>query len=197
LSARLHRLSASGQGRLVDRAGPLMGRAGDALAGAAERFPQAWPFGERALADHAIARLAPDLVSPLSARQAAILAAAGSGPFVAVHSDLNRGNILIRDGGLAGLIDFGDVIIANPAWDVACFAFFHDWARVGDFLEGYGAGYGVGYGAGKDAAAKLMSEARTLSIAFALQHAGRGDELGDPERVERAVGFLRRCLEED
>ncbi|WP_062215885.1 aminoglycoside phosphotransferase family protein [Streptomyces sp. NBRC 109706] len=41
------------------------------------------------------------------------------GPRVWVHGDLHPANVVVADGTLAGVIDFGDVFAGDPAWDLA------------------------------------------------------------------------------
>ncbi len=40
-------------------------------------------------------------------------------PRVLVHGDLGCGHLLTNDAGLAGIIDWGDALIADPAYDLA------------------------------------------------------------------------------
>lgn len=47
------------------------------------------------------------------------LAAPLSSESVWIHGDLHPGNVLIDEGGLAALIDFGDVTVGDPAYDLA------------------------------------------------------------------------------
>jgi Ser/Thr protein kinase RdoA (MazF antagonist) len=49
-------------------------------------------------------------------------------PRVLIHADLDGRNVLVRpDGGLAGVIDFSDCMIADPALDLA--GLLNDWSR--------------------------------------------------------------------
>jgi aminoglycoside phosphotransferase (APT) family kinase protein len=48
----------------------------------------------------------------------AALAARWTGPPVWVHGDIAPGNLLVRDGALAGVIDFGCVAVGDPACDL-------------------------------------------------------------------------------
>lgn len=50
---------------------------------------------------------------------AAGLAAAPSAERVWIHGDLHPGNILVHEGSLTALIDFGDVTVGDPAYDLA------------------------------------------------------------------------------
>ena len=47
------------------------------------------------------------------------LTAPASSERVWIHGDLHPGNILVRDGSLTALIDFGDVTAGDPAYDLA------------------------------------------------------------------------------
>ncbi|WP_431072993.1 aminoglycoside phosphotransferase family protein [Microbacterium phyllosphaerae] len=63
-----------------------------------------------------------DALSTRSALRAAWdegLAAAPSVEQVWIHGDLHPGNILVHGGSLSALIDFGDVTIGDPAYDLA------------------------------------------------------------------------------
>ncbi|MFB9932005.1 aminoglycoside phosphotransferase family protein [Amycolatopsis halotolerans] len=48
-------------------------------------------------------------------------AAAGlqEGPPVWVHGDLHPANVVVSDGTLSGVVDFGDLFAGDPAWDLA------------------------------------------------------------------------------
>lgn len=50
---------------------------------------------------------------------AGLSAAAWSRAPVWIHGDLHPGNLVSHDGGLAGIIDFGDVTAGDPAYDLA------------------------------------------------------------------------------
>jgi len=50
---------------------------------------------------------------------AAGLSAPSSTEFVWIHGDLHPGNVLVDDGALVALIDFGDVTAGDPAYDLA------------------------------------------------------------------------------
>ena len=49
----------------------------------------------------------------------AVAAPRWDGPRVWVHGDLHPANVVVADGTLAGVIDFGDVFAGDPAWDLA------------------------------------------------------------------------------
>nr|WP_243869328.1 aminoglycoside phosphotransferase family protein [Amycolatopsis granulosa] len=49
----------------------------------------------------------------------AIAAPEWDGPPVWVHGDLHPANVIVSDGTLSGVIDFGDMFAGDPAWDLA------------------------------------------------------------------------------
>ncbi|WP_336708015.1 phosphotransferase [Oerskovia sp. USHLN155] len=49
----------------------------------------------------------------------AVAAAAWQGPPVWVHGDLHPANVVVSDGTLAGVVDFGELFAGDPAWDLA------------------------------------------------------------------------------
>ncbi|WP_042422967.1 aminoglycoside phosphotransferase family protein [Streptacidiphilus anmyonensis] len=49
----------------------------------------------------------------------AVTAPAWEGPRVWVHGDLHPANVVVADGTLAGVVDFGDLFAGDPAWDLS------------------------------------------------------------------------------
>ncbi|MFD2472287.1 aminoglycoside phosphotransferase family protein [Amycolatopsis silviterrae] len=49
----------------------------------------------------------------------AVAAPAWEGPPVWVHGDLHPANVVVTDGTLSGIVDFGDLFAGDPAWDLA------------------------------------------------------------------------------
>ncbi|MGA5560864.1 aminoglycoside phosphotransferase family protein [Streptomyces platensis] len=49
----------------------------------------------------------------------AVAAPEWEGPPVWVHGDLHPANVVVSDGTLSGVIDFGDMFAGDPAWDLA------------------------------------------------------------------------------
>lgn len=49
----------------------------------------------------------------------AVAAPAWQGPPVWVHGDLHPANVVVSDGTLSGIVDFGDMFAGDPAWDLA------------------------------------------------------------------------------
>jgi aminoglycoside phosphotransferase (APT) family kinase protein len=62
-----------------------------------------------------------DSTAVLSLWDHARSAARYSGPAVWLHGDLHPGNLLVSEGRLAGVIDFGDLTSGDPATDLAVF----------------------------------------------------------------------------
>jgi aminoglycoside phosphotransferase (APT) family kinase protein len=59
-----------------------------------------------------------DAGAPLAIWEAALAAPEHDGRGVWVHGDLHAGNLLMRDGGLSGVIDFGLLGVGDPAVDL-------------------------------------------------------------------------------
>lgn len=49
----------------------------------------------------------------------AVAADAWMGPPVWIHGDLHPANVIVSDGTLSGIVDFGDMCAGDPAWDLA------------------------------------------------------------------------------
>lgn len=56
---------------------------------------------------------------------------------VLCHGDLKAAHILVDEGHLAGVIDWGDSVVADPWWDIARFAHRADAASVSLLRQGY------------------------------------------------------------
>lgn len=66
-------------------------------------------------------RIERDLFDPAKARDlwgAALGAPAWAGDGVWVHRDLHAANLVVADGGLVGVLDFGGLVVGDPAGDV-------------------------------------------------------------------------------
>lgn len=142
LLLRLHALPCKGYGRLKDNRDELTGEADTLQAGLESRFQEPFIF-DSDWREHPVARAAPALLSQLSGREPEVRAlldsaAAPDAPRSVLHSDLHEGQILIHEGKLAALLDFGDATAGPPALDLASFAYFHGVDALGDLLAGYG-----------------------------------------------------------
>ncbi|MEU3899034.1 aminoglycoside phosphotransferase family protein [Streptomyces sp. NPDC045251] len=71
--------------------------------------------------DHFFAAVAPgDIADGLRAVwDDAVAAPEWAGPPVWVHGDLHPANVVVSDGALSGVVDFGDLFAGDPAWDLA------------------------------------------------------------------------------
>lgn len=49
----------------------------------------------------------------------AVASPAWQGPAVWVHGDLHPANVVVSDGTLSGVVDFGSLFAGDPAWDLA------------------------------------------------------------------------------
>lgn len=98
LVASLRRADTTGA-RAGYRGGPLSGR---------DESTRKWIGAARGLVD---------VDALVSAWEAALAAPAWDGPPVWTHGDLLTGNVLVKDGRLCGLIDFGAAGVGDPACD--------------------------------------------------------------------------------
>ena len=69
---------------------------------------------------------------------AAVTAPTWDGPPVWVHGDLHPANVVVADGSLAGVVDFGDMFAGDPAWDLAGAWLLLPAGATGRFLAAYG-----------------------------------------------------------
>jgi aminoglycoside phosphotransferase (APT) family kinase protein len=80
------------------------------------------PLADRAESFEANLRLVADRVNAGAARRVwagALAAPVHVGPPLWLHGDLHPANILVRDGRVSGVIDFGDITAGDPATDLA------------------------------------------------------------------------------
>lgn len=59
-----------------------------------------------------------DMAAATSLWEAGLAAPAWDGPPVWIHGDLDARNLLVRDGRLSGVVDWGCLGVGDPAWDV-------------------------------------------------------------------------------
>lgn len=123
----LHTIRTDGWGPLEDTPSRLQGISAGPANGIVDRWFHApiWPFDRSALADHPVARLAPQLVTRLNDLTASIKDAA-LGNRALVHSDLHPQHLLLNQSGeLSGVLDFGDAFIGSAAWDFALITHYY------------------------------------------------------------------------
>jgi aminoglycoside phosphotransferase (APT) family kinase protein len=94
--------------RSVDTTGAPAGGRGGPLAGRDEAFRSALSHCDGLV----------DVGQAAAIWDDALAAPAWDGPPVWLHADLIPGNLLIRDGRLAGVLDFGTMSTGDPAYDV-------------------------------------------------------------------------------
>jgi len=89
----------------------------DTLGGPEPAYGRGRPLSDRdSSVRHALERLRAPAATELWER--ALAAPAWGGVDVWIHADLDRRNVLVRDGRLAGVLDWGGVGIGDPAVDV-------------------------------------------------------------------------------
>jgi Ser/Thr protein kinase RdoA (MazF antagonist) len=189
LLAALHSIPCEGYGLLEDTADAVRGRETERGAAMVGRWYEGlWPFDGRALLTHPLARVEPRLLEPVGALRGALLRYAEPPAAAAVcHTDVNPSHVLVREGLLAGLIDFGDVAIVPPAFDIASFAYYSGWTAVEALLEGYAPNAVL-----RDV---RRAEAQQLAVALALQKVEKHTKRRpDEERLRHAVAVLEETL---
>ncbi|WP_242892919.1 aminoglycoside phosphotransferase family protein [Actinomadura litoris] len=67
----------------------------------------------------------------------AVAAPEWEGPPLWVHGDLHPANVVVADGTLAGVIDFGDMFAGDPAWDLAAAWVILPAGAAARFFEAY------------------------------------------------------------
>ncbi|MEV0678608.1 phosphotransferase [Actinosynnema sp. NPDC050436] len=73
----------------------------------------------------------------------AVAAPAWEGPPVWVHGDLHPANVVVEDGTLAGVVDFGDLSVGDPAVDLAAAWVLLPEGTAGRFFTAYGSADGA------------------------------------------------------
>jgi len=126
----LHDLRVPGFGNLAEAAWDERGEPALAHASWME-FLTAIVAGARDLSDMRAADLADAAIDA----HATALAAVASGSLC--HGDLKAAHVFVDAGRLAGVIDWGDAVVADPLWDVARFAHRADAESLALLLAGY------------------------------------------------------------
>ncbi|MFD8814574.1 aminoglycoside phosphotransferase family protein [Streptomyces sp. NPDC059627] len=119
----------------------------------------------------------------------AVAAPEYEGPPVWVHGDLHPANVVVSDGTLSGVIDFGDMFAGDPAWDLAAAWVLLPSDVVPRFFEGYA-----------DADDAMIRRARGLAVVKSLflilmgQNGDRGLPGGKPAWGPAGRAALGRVL---
>ncbi|MEU5835100.1 aminoglycoside phosphotransferase family protein [Streptomyces diacarni] len=101
----------------------------------------------------------------------AVAARAWEGPPVWVHGDLHPANVLVAEGTLSGVVDFGDMCAGDPAWDLAA-----AWVLL---PEGAAARFFEAYARADEAAIRRARGLAALKSLF-LMLMGRNGDRGRP-----------------
>lgn len=105
----------------------------------------------------------------------AVAAPAWKGPPVWVHGDLHPANVVVSDGTLSGVVDFGDMFVGDPAWDLAA-----AWVLL---PEGMAARFFESYAQADEAAirrARGLAAMKSLFLILMGQNGDRGLPGGKP-----------------
>ncbi|MEU9608546.1 aminoglycoside phosphotransferase family protein [Streptomyces sp. NPDC048057] len=119
----------------------------------------------------------------------AVAAPAWQGPPVWVHGDLHPANVVVVDGTLAGVIDFGDLFAGDPAWDLAA-----AWVLL---PEGAAARFFAAYGDADEAAvrrARGLAALKGLFLMLMGQNGDRGLPGGKPAWGPAGRAALQRVV---
>ncbi|MFH8615277.1 aminoglycoside phosphotransferase family protein [Streptomyces sp. NPDC017979] len=127
----------------------------------------------------------------------AVAAPGWAGPPVWVHGDLHPANVVVADGTLAGVVDFGDLLAGDPAWDLAAAWVLLPEGAAARFFEAYG-GTGTGSGTGADGAtvrrARGLAALKCLFLMLMGQNGDRGLPGGKPAWGPAGRAALGRVL---
>lgn len=181
----LHDIEGHGFGR-AEHCDELRGIADSIEIGLATRFDNPWPLGSLTIDQHPISQAGKRIGDRLRDFESKILEHLHDSPSRVVHSDLHEGQMICCDSQLAGLIDFGDSMLADPAWDFASLYYFHG-DRVLDTVISTYEPKGI-------TRTVLAQRARLFSICIACHHATRSKRLAKPHRMDAAITHLHRVL---
>jgi aminoglycoside 2''-phosphotransferase len=113
------------------------------------------------------------------ARAVAFLESWPGGPGQPKHGDFGSGNILVADGRISGIIDFGSVSIGDPATDVA------------GLISSYGDGFADLVARTYPEVAAMRPRSAFYRPAFAAMEALHGLDHDDPDALEAGLATLR------
>jgi aminoglycoside phosphotransferase (APT) family kinase protein len=115
-----------------------------------------------------------DRTTVLRAWAAALTAPAWDRPPVWLHGDLHPANILVHDGRVSGVIDFGDITAGDPAGDLAVAWMFLPADCHMVFQDAYRAA--ASHPAGDDCWARAKGWALNMSLVF-LAHSADNQQI--------------------
>jgi aminoglycoside phosphotransferase (APT) family kinase protein len=107
--------------------------------------------------------------------QAAVATPGWAGPPLWLHGDLHPANILVSEGRVSGVIDFGDITAGDPATDLAV-----AWMLLpSECHEAFRAAYGVAGSPATDAATWARARGWALGLAVAMLSSSADNPLTD------------------
>ena len=103
-------------------------------------------------------------------------------PSRGLHGDLHPRNVLVQDGALAGIIDWGDVTAGDVATDLACTWMLFDFAHARElFLEAYAP----------------SEQVRARAVGWVVHFASGLIDSGEPRHVLIGISIMRRLAGAD
>lgn len=182
---RVHDIEGRGFGLPLDRS-ELRGTADSVEAGLETRFDNPWPLGSLTIDQHPISEADDAIVDRMKCLEAELRLGLRVSASRLVHSDLHERQMICNRARLAGLIDFGDAMFADPAWDFASLHYFHGERALDSILSAYEP---------NGTTRKLLAErARLFSLCIACHHAMRSQRLDKPHRMKAAIAHLNKML---
>ncbi len=185
----VHNLPHSGYGRLEERGDLIRGKELTPVTGIVGRrcWGAIYPFDGESLDQHTVSRVSPELITEIEAFRDEILRIGSTVDCALLHSDLHQQHVLIKDGRLSGVIDFGASFIGARAWEFATMAYYHGWENAESVI--------VPYASDLVERERLLLESKKLGIAIGLYKMDRAARLGQPEeKVDIAIQFVNGTL---
>lgn len=91
-----------------------------------------------------------------------------------LHGDLHPANVVVTDGTLSGVLDFGELCSGDPATDLSAAWLLLPAGAVSHFFEAYRHGAGAGHGRGDGARARAGDRVGTVDLDEATIRRARG-----------------------
>jgi aminoglycoside phosphotransferase (APT) family kinase protein len=120
----------------------------------------------------------------------AVAAPAWQGPSVWVHGDLHPANVVVSDGTLSGIVDFGDMFAGDPAWDLAAAWVLLPAGTASRFFEMYARA-----DEGTVRRARGLAAMKSLFLMLMAQNGDRGLPGGKPHWGPAGRAALDRVLQ--
>ncbi|MFJ6509996.1 aminoglycoside phosphotransferase family protein [Streptomyces sp. NPDC091406] len=144
--------------------------------------------------DHFFRAVAPDGIAEevRAVWDDAVAAPAWEGPPVYVHGDLHPANVVVSDGTLSGVIDFGDLFAGDPAWDLAAAWVILPEGAAARFFDAYARADGATV-----RRARGLAALKSLFLMLMGQNGDRGLPGGKPAWGPAGWAALDRVLRTD